>query len=264
VVAARIGLSGLAAAGLWLVFHSPRLAVRRVEVVGTQRLTVARVLELAGVPTGRNIFSINLYRARLRVESDPLIEDTEVTRALPNTVRILVQERQPVFVVSCDGKLFEADAQGYLFRAVPRPTPRLPLLAVKNAGSLAVGQQVSAEILKPALACLDLTAKDRLLLWKINVDGPHELCLNMKVPSRNHPGSKTLRVRVGRPEDLEQKLADLRKVLAGRPQVVDIAQYLDVSCAGRPVYLAQAPTKTASTPGVESGPPAKAEAPPPH
>jgi hypothetical protein len=99
--------------------------------------------------------------------------------------------------------------------------------------------------MKPALACLEQTAADRLLLWKINVDGPHELCLNMNVPSRPHLPGKTLRVRLGRSEDLALKLADARKVLAGRPQVVEEARYLDVSCAGRPVYMAQASTGAA-------------------
>jgi hypothetical protein len=99
--------------------------------------------------------------------------------------------------------------------------------------------------MKPALACLDLTAADRLLLWKIKVDGPHQLWLNMKVPTRSHLPGKSLCVRLGRSEDLALKLADVRKILAGRPQIVEEAQCLDVSCAGRPVYMALASTGAA-------------------
>jgi hypothetical protein len=242
----RAALVGLAAQGLWVVFHSPRLAVRRVEVIGADRLGEERAKRLAGIPLGWNIFCVNLYRARVRVESEPLVASADVSRALPNAVRVLVRERRPVFVVSQQGHLFEADEGGVLFRIASRLVPGLPILSLKNLAPLAVGQRVPDAIMKPALVCCRLMAGDHTQLWKISVDGPHELCLNMKVPLRSHPKGVSLAIRLGRPEDLSLKLADARKILAGRPQVLEEAQYLDVSCAGRPVYLAKA------TPGATS------------
>jgi len=261
----RGALIVLAGQGLWTAFHTPRLRVRRVEVIGADRLGAERVRQLAGVPLGRNIFCVNLYRARLRVESEPLVGSAEVTRALPDAVRILVQERRPVFVVSSAGQFYEVDGEGILYRRVPQPTPKIPLLALANVGPVTLGRHLRTDIMKPALACLQLTTADRLLLWKINVDGPHQLWLNMKVPTRPHLPWESLRVRLGRSDDLALKLADARKVLAGRPRVVEDARYLDVSCAGRPVYMAQASTGPAAlptrgnTPG--SGPPGPAPAP---
>ena len=245
-IALRVSLIALAGQGLWLAFHAPALRVRRVEVVGAERLSAGRVRELARVPLGRNIFCVNLYRARLKVESEPLVASAEVSRALPDAVRILVHERRPVFVVSYAGQFDEVDSEGVLFRRVPRPTPKIPLLALANVGPVRLGQRLRPDVLKPALTCLQLTAANRLLLWKINVDGPHQLWLNMKVPTRSDSPGGNLRVRLGRSQDLALKLADACKVLAGRPQVVANAQYLDVSCAGRPVYMAQASTGAAA------------------
>jgi hypothetical protein len=54
-----------------------------------------------------------------------------------------------------------------------------------------------------------------------------------------------LRIRLGRPEELRLKFADAQRVLRGAPQISDLAAYLDVSCAGRPAYMAQSPTSTA-------------------
>ncbi len=247
----RAVLIGLAARGLWTAFHSPRLRVRRVEVVGADRLSPARVRQLAGLPLGRNIFCINLYRARVRVEREPLVASADVSRALPDVVRIVMRERRAVFVVSQGGQFDEVDGEGVLFRRVPKPTPKVPLLELIRVAPICLGQRVRADIMKPALACLNLTAAKRLLLGKIKVDGPHQLWLNMKVPSRSHLSGKTLLVRLGRSEDLALKLADACKVLAGRPQVVEDARYLDVSCAGRPVYMAQA--SPGSAPGSARG-----------
>lgn len=240
----RLALQGvlitLAGPALWSIFHSPRLSVRRVEVIGADRLGEARVRRLAGIPVGRNIFCVNLYRARISVESDPLVASAEVSRALPDAIRILVDERRAAFVVWDAGQFYEMDEAGVLFRRVAKPTPRVPLLSLKNVGPVAVGQRLRADVIRPALACLQQSTDNHLLLWKINIDGPHELCLNIKVSSRAHPQGRSLRIRVGRSEDLALKLTDARKVLAGRPQIVDEAQTLDVSCAGRPVYVALA------------------------
>src|SRR5437868_5788079 len=89
-IVGRAFLTFAAGVGLWTLFHAPQLKVRRVEVIGAGRLGGARVEELAGIPLGRNIFRLNLYRAREAVETDPLVESASVTRALPNVVRVLV------------------------------------------------------------------------------------------------------------------------------------------------------------------------------
>lgn len=255
----------LAGYGLWSVFHSPRLTVRHVEVLGADRLGAEHVKRLAGIPLGRNVFCVNLYQARVRVEGDPLVASAEVSRALPDGVRVLVQERRPVFVVSQQSALFEVDGAGVLFRRASQPVRGLPILALKNVAPIALGQRVPDGIMKPALSCCRLTAGDHALLWKINIDGPHELCLNMKVPSRSHPNGVALAIRLGRPADLALKLADARKILAGRPQVLEEAQYLDVSCAGRPVYLARATTGATSISERGNSPVSvRAPTPPPH
>jgi cell division protein FtsQ len=250
----RASLVALAGAGLWMAFHAPGLRVRRVEVVGAERLGKSRAADLARIPLGQNIFRTNLYRARVAVEQDPLVASASVTRALPDTVRILVRERRPVFVVAYAGRLYEADNSGVLYREVPQPSPQLPVLELRNVGPVRLGERLRPEVAKPALACLRLAARDRLVLRKISVDGPHELWLNMAVPSRPQtarvaglPG-QNLRIRLGRPEELSLKLQDARRILGGRPQILADAQWLDVSCAGRPVYMAQTATGSTSIP----------------
>jgi hypothetical protein len=259
----------MAVYALWVVFHSPHLEIRRVEVIGAERIDAGKVRQLAAIPVGRNIFRANLYRARLGVQSDPHVAEAQVSRALPDAVRILVRERRPVFSVYHAGAFYEADEAGVLDRRTRKRTPKLPLLVLRNVGHYQVGDRLRPEVLNPALACLRLTAGDRMLLTKIKVDGPHELWLNMTVAARPaaRPGTgtsgKRLLVRLGRPESLALKLADARNVLAGRPQVVEEARYLDVSCAGRPVYMAQTLTGPASaSPRGGAAGPAPSPAPP--
>ncbi len=250
LVVGRGALAALAGYALWTTFHAPALAVRSVEVVGADRLGAVRVARLAGVPLGVNLFRVNLYRARLAVERDPLVASATVSRALPNMVRVVVRERCPVFVVAYAGQLFEADGEGVLFRPILKPTPRLPVLQLTNVGMVRLGAHLPVGVLKPALTCLALAARDRMLVWKIKVDGLHELWLNMKASSssgstpRIGPEAKNLQVRMGRPEDLALKMTHLRQILVGRPRLIADAHYLDLSCAGYPVYMAQTPTST--------------------
>jgi hypothetical protein len=107
-----------------------------------------------------------------------------------------------------------------------------------------VGQKVPRELLVSAKQCVRLARAAGLSLTKISIDAQHHLWLNIQVPGAGGALVKPLRVRMGRPEDLALKFADAQQVLRGAPQVSDLAAYLDVSCAGRPAYMAHSSTGT--------------------
>jgi hypothetical protein len=136
------------------------------------------------------------------------------------------------------------DQYGMIYRTLSRPLPQVPVLSLEDTASLQVGQKVPLERLSPVLECVRLAKAASLALTKITVDAHHDLWLNIGVSGAASPLTKPLRVRLGRPEDLSLKFADAQRVLRGAPQVSTLAAYLDVSCAGRPAYMAQSTTGT--------------------
>ncbi|HEX9820298.1 MAG TPA: FtsQ-type POTRA domain-containing protein [Methylomirabilota bacterium] len=85
-------------AGHW-VLTAPRFAVMAVDVRGASRLPAARVLEVAGIVRGTNLWRIDPARVRARLEALPEIRRADVVRALPNRLSIVVEERRPFTLV---------------------------------------------------------------------------------------------------------------------------------------------------------------------
>ena len=118
----------LLATSIWLVFFSSTLQLKKVEVVGNELLSDARVREIADVPLGEQLALVDLARADARVASLAEVQSVDVTRTWPDGVRITLVEHTAVAVVELAGRIRGLDADGVVFRdyrAAPRGMPRI-------------------------------------------------------------------------------------------------------------------------------------------
>lgn len=121
-------LVGLAGSSVYLVLFSSTLQVKRVEVVGNELLSDARIREVADVPLGDQLALVDLARADTRVGSLAEVRSVDVTRSWPDVVRIEVVERTAVAVVELAGRLRGLDEDGVVFReyrSAPQGMPRV-------------------------------------------------------------------------------------------------------------------------------------------
>lgn len=142
-----VGAATVLAAGLlgygghWLL-TAPRFAVTSVEVRGTSRVTVERVLQMAGIPAGANLWRLDPTTVAARVERLPEVRRADVVRELPNRVTILIEERQPFTLVSA-GRLHWLDEEGRVLgeaqRAVAPPVPVISGLSDAEMATLESG-----------------------------------------------------------------------------------------------------------------------------
>jgi cell division protein FtsQ len=84
--------------GHWML-TTPRFAVVAVDVRGASRVPATRVLEVAGIARGTNLWRIDPDRVRARLEALPEIRRADVVRELPNRVSIVIEERRPFTLV---------------------------------------------------------------------------------------------------------------------------------------------------------------------
>jgi cell division protein FtsQ len=127
-VVATAAVVALLATSVWLVFFSATLQVQKVEVVGNDLLSDARVREIADLPLGEQLALVDLDRVDARVGSLAEVRSVDVTRAWPDGVRIEVVERTAVAVVDISGRLRGLDADGVVFReyrTAPKGMPRI-------------------------------------------------------------------------------------------------------------------------------------------
>jgi cell division protein FtsQ len=117
---------GLVAGGVWLFYFSSVLAVVDVEVSRTRTLDAAHVREVAAVPSGEPLATVDLDAVRVRVEALAVVRSADVTRQWPDRVLIEVQERVAVAVVDIGGRLRGMDADGVVFGDYATAPPGLP------------------------------------------------------------------------------------------------------------------------------------------
>lgn len=137
--------AAVGAVALW--FGAPRLfrkmdffRVRRVELVGLNSLSAPDVLRALAIPPRENVFD-DLRPIAARAERIAGVADAEVTRRMPGTLRVTLDEVEPVALVPGHGALVPMDADGH---ALPfDPTVAAPDLPVTPRADSLVGALLS-------------------------------------------------------------------------------------------------------------------------
>jgi cell division protein FtsQ len=136
----RLALAAALLAACGSPFWAPPLlrevswfAARRVEVSGTRLLAPHEALAASGVRIGASVWTDPAaWEAALR--RHPAVADAEVTRRLPSTLRIRVEEKRPAALVEA-GTLRPATADGEVLPVDPaRVRVDLPLLRAAAGG----------------------------------------------------------------------------------------------------------------------------------
>lgn len=110
------GLVLLLAVGAWLVYFSPVLETQEVVVRGTDLLDPADVLDAARVETGVPLARQDVDAITARVEELAPVRVATVSRDLPHTVTIAVEERTAVFQRERQGRWDWVDSDGVVFQ----------------------------------------------------------------------------------------------------------------------------------------------------
>ena len=100
----------------------------RLMVTGENRLSEKQVLQQAQIKKGRNIFSLNLSKARKRLLAHSWIVEAEVSRELPSGINIRIQEHKPLAILDL-GRKFIINTSGEIFKEMAASDPdHLPII----------------------------------------------------------------------------------------------------------------------------------------
>jgi cell division septal protein FtsQ len=160
-------------AGEWaldyFVYENPEFAIRHIDVQTDGVILPDQLRSWAGVKTGDNLLALDLATVKRNLELVPLIDSASVERVLPHTLRIRVNEREPVAQVNVptadtSGKInvtvFKLDADGYVMQPLDPRLSVMPLAQVRdqlpviiglNAYQLQLGRRMDSPQLQAAL-----------------------------------------------------------------------------------------------------------------
>ncbi|WP_113699931.1 cell division protein FtsQ/DivIB [Nonomuraea lactucae] len=114
----------------WLVFFSPVLGVRSIEIVGNLTVPTDRIRQQAGVASLHPLATVDLAGVEARVLGIRQLATAKAERVWPGTLRIEVAEREPVAALPVGGKAAVVDKTGVVIEIKDVTPPLLPVLVV--------------------------------------------------------------------------------------------------------------------------------------
>ena len=155
--------------------ENEEFTLRHLDVETNGELDAEHFTEVSGITPGSSIFALNLGNMRERLLSRPSVEQVHLSRRLPGTLRVRIEEREPVAWLECRplgiiGKHPVAgillDKHGVCFPCEAWWEERsadLPVVLVSQVeeGDIGVGKEIRHHQARKALALLMLS-KEKL------------------------------------------------------------------------------------------------------
>lgn len=138
---------------------SSALAVRCIEVQGTVHTDADEITRCADLSEGQNIFSIDLERARKKIEQQPWIRKATVQRMVPDRIVIEVVEQEAAALISLDG-LYLVNERGEVFKRVqPGELMDLPIITGISRDDFNRAPELAEKRIRDSLSVMDLVEK---------------------------------------------------------------------------------------------------------
>jgi cell division septal protein FtsQ len=152
-----------------LIYENDAFAIQQIEIQTDGVLTPETIRLWARVKSGENLMALDLMRVKRDLERQPPIQFGAVERVLPHTLKITVNEREPVAqtIVTLihqggviDQAVYDFDEEGYAMKpldprwrtAPPTANERLPILVGVPPAEPQPGRQVTSPQIRAALA----------------------------------------------------------------------------------------------------------------
>ena len=176
------------------LWENPDYYLSEIRPLTDGTLTVEQVCNTTGIVLGRNIFTVDLAKAREALDKLPQIERVELRRVLPNRIEVVISERRPIaWVVEQSGEdptasdtSFLVDARGVAMRMKAK-LPEYLSLPVIVAGvskeNLVLGQKVRSYEMQAALDLIRLN-KDNARFQPRSLDISKGYCVFVTDQSR--------------------------------------------------------------------------------
>jgi cell division protein FtsQ len=226
-IAGLVLLVGAVFYGVYSLYTSQLFAVETIEIVGTERLTQDRVLELAAVPQDATLLRFPGEDVTQRLEEDPWIQSATVSRDFPDGMRVRVVERRPAAYVDLgEESVWVIDPSGVII-AEQSATETETLVVIRDLQPIEPepGVRTGSEPLLNAIAVWEgLSPELRAMTRVISATSIDKTAL-ITVDE--------VEILVGSAEEIETKDVIAREILADNG---DAVVYVNVRTVERPTW----------------------------
>ncbi len=223
-----LGCIALAVEVVMTLFNSPQFMIRKTIVHGNRLVPVRQVLQDVRFATGQNIFLVKDKAIVRTLTRNPIIASVHIHRKLPRTLIVDVTERRPCYVLNTGTAFYEVDRSGIPYRIMPAEDPGLSAIVCGVSERVILGKPLRSPTVAKARECLLLAQSKKIFsAVEITVDQTGCLCLNVR---------DKFQVKMGRPDQLSDKLNLVQRVLGQVPEFKQRGMYIDVTCPDAPAF----------------------------
>lgn len=213
----------------YILLRSPLFEVKKVQVKGHHYLNEEKVLAVADIGLGTNIFKLDLAEVTSGLLLVPMIKEVQVARSLPATVVITVRERRPLGLLPAEDGFIEVDEEGIYLQKAGAGVPGLPVITGIRGEISGPGQVIRAEGLADALAVTKEIPEEILArLSEIHIEEDGQIKIYTL---------EGIQCRFGTATEITEKAAVFSHLLLELRLQENKVQYIDLSCAGQPVVF---------------------------
>ncbi len=131
--------------GAYYLLTSELFDIHKIEVIDNNYFTSAQIIEKAGAKKGKNIlFETDAGDMKERLMHDPYIRDVDISRRLPATLKIKVDERTEKVAVPYGTTFVIVDDDGMVLRKT-NTEPQLPIVAGLTIKKMEPGKPLDVE-----------------------------------------------------------------------------------------------------------------------
>ena len=191
----------------WQIANSAVVfSTQSIEVLGAETISARQVEEMAGVWQGAPLLRLDLGEMERRLLADPRILSAAVTRILPTTLRIRIEESVGLAVLPYHVGFVEIDRNGTIVSIVTNfSLVNLPIITGLELSNVVLGDKLTGELFEGARAAMAAIPSDmRPRISELHVTPEGEMVLTL---------TDGLKVKIGTHKGAPARLALLSAVL---------------------------------------------------
>lgn len=205
--------------------------LKNVEVIGTTKVENEEVSEMLLSTDIKNIFLINNGKMESLVEKVPYVKTAEVSKMLPNSLKVQITERVPIayLVYNKDSYIF-IDDEGYVLEVSDKPLEEKPFVTGVKYGNFVLNEPLQFEneytLQKISIINSNMEKYD-LQNYEITIDLLEDFNVKLII--------NEIKVGLGEFEDIDKKMRYLKSILEELDEKGYLSGYIDLSDFDKPI-----------------------------
>lgn len=128
---------------------SPIFNLKTIEINGNKIVTKNEIISLSKIQIEENSFKLSKSKIKKQIKENAYIQDVKITRKLPSTILIEIEEREPAYLLEYAGSYVVIDKQGYMLE-IKMEKIELPIIQgeVTETSNFVVGNRLCTEDLE--------------------------------------------------------------------------------------------------------------------